>query len=290
MLATSFYRRIQGGFYEPAFTFESWARLFSDFYLGRTLFSLRTCCRGRAHHRGRLPVHVVPHPHARRAQVPAARAHPGGAHAVRGHRRLQLGPDPGAVVGHHQHPGVAGAHVRAQGVHPRLLVGGRRPELHRVPLRGAEAVPLAQPGRPRADRGGRDAGRHAAAHVHHRGDPAVPAGAAGRVPAGLRVHPGELHHRPGAGPARALDAVGLHLRPGHVQLQRAVRLGHRHVPDRHQPGGGRRCVIRRVAIVVAPGRRDGDRRAPRGRARRRRRGGRRSRPCASPWSASWWCS
>lgn len=43
MLATSFYRRIQGGFYEPAFTFESWARLFSDFYVGRTLFSLRTC-------------------------------------------------------------------------------------------------------------------------------------------------------------------------------------------------------------------------------------------------------
>lgn len=43
MLATSFYRRVQGGFYEPAFTFESWSRLFSDFYVERTLFSLRTC-------------------------------------------------------------------------------------------------------------------------------------------------------------------------------------------------------------------------------------------------------
>jgi putative spermidine/putrescine transport system permease protein len=43
MLATSFYRRIQGGFYEPAFTVDSWSRLFSDFYVGRTLFSVRTC-------------------------------------------------------------------------------------------------------------------------------------------------------------------------------------------------------------------------------------------------------
>jgi putative spermidine/putrescine transport system permease protein len=43
MLATSFYRRIQGGFYEPAFTLDSWSRLFSDFYVGRTLFSVRTC-------------------------------------------------------------------------------------------------------------------------------------------------------------------------------------------------------------------------------------------------------
>lgn len=43
MVATSFYRRVQGGFYEPAFTFESWSRLFSDFYLGRTLYSIRVC-------------------------------------------------------------------------------------------------------------------------------------------------------------------------------------------------------------------------------------------------------
>lgn len=43
MLATSFYRRIEGGFYEPAFVFDSWGRLFSDVYIGRTLFSLRLC-------------------------------------------------------------------------------------------------------------------------------------------------------------------------------------------------------------------------------------------------------
>ena len=43
MLATSFYRRVQGGFYEPALTLDSWARLFSDFYIGRTLYSLRVC-------------------------------------------------------------------------------------------------------------------------------------------------------------------------------------------------------------------------------------------------------
>jgi putative spermidine/putrescine transport system permease protein len=43
MLATSFYRRVQGGFYEPAFTLDSWRRLTSDFYLGRTLYSIRVC-------------------------------------------------------------------------------------------------------------------------------------------------------------------------------------------------------------------------------------------------------
>jgi putative spermidine/putrescine transport system permease protein len=43
MLATSFYRRIDGGFYEPAFVLDSWARLFSDFYVGRTLYSVRVC-------------------------------------------------------------------------------------------------------------------------------------------------------------------------------------------------------------------------------------------------------
>ena len=41
MLATSFYVRIEGGFYEPGFVFDSWSRLFSDVYVGRTLFSLR---------------------------------------------------------------------------------------------------------------------------------------------------------------------------------------------------------------------------------------------------------
>jgi putative spermidine/putrescine transport system permease protein len=41
--ATSFYRRIEGGFYEPGFVFDSWSRLFSDVYVGRTLFSLRLC-------------------------------------------------------------------------------------------------------------------------------------------------------------------------------------------------------------------------------------------------------
>jgi putative spermidine/putrescine transport system permease protein len=43
MLRTSFYRRIQGGFYEPAFVLESWSRLGSDFYIDRALFSLRIC-------------------------------------------------------------------------------------------------------------------------------------------------------------------------------------------------------------------------------------------------------
>ncbi len=43
MLVTSFYRRIEGGFYEPGFELTSWSRLFSDVYIGRTLFSLRLC-------------------------------------------------------------------------------------------------------------------------------------------------------------------------------------------------------------------------------------------------------
>lgn len=40
MLATSFYRRIQGGFYEQAFVLDSWQRLFSKVFLERTGFSI----------------------------------------------------------------------------------------------------------------------------------------------------------------------------------------------------------------------------------------------------------
>jgi putative spermidine/putrescine transport system permease protein len=40
MVATSFYRRIEGGFYEPAFELSSWQRLFSDVFLERAAFSI----------------------------------------------------------------------------------------------------------------------------------------------------------------------------------------------------------------------------------------------------------
>jgi putative spermidine/putrescine transport system permease protein len=40
MIATSFYHRIEGGFYEPAFEFNSWSRLFSDVFLERAGFSI----------------------------------------------------------------------------------------------------------------------------------------------------------------------------------------------------------------------------------------------------------
>jgi putative spermidine/putrescine transport system permease protein len=40
MIATSFYHRIEGGFYEPAFELDSWARLFSDVFLERAGFSI----------------------------------------------------------------------------------------------------------------------------------------------------------------------------------------------------------------------------------------------------------
>lgn len=43
MLRTSFHRRVQGGFSEPAFVLESWSRLLSDFYVDRTTFSILTC-------------------------------------------------------------------------------------------------------------------------------------------------------------------------------------------------------------------------------------------------------
>jgi putative spermidine/putrescine transport system permease protein len=43
MLRTSFYQRVQGGFYEPAFVLESWSRLGTSFYLDRALFSLQIC-------------------------------------------------------------------------------------------------------------------------------------------------------------------------------------------------------------------------------------------------------
>ena len=40
MIAYSFYRRIQGGFYEPAFDLASWHRLFEPVFLDRALFSI----------------------------------------------------------------------------------------------------------------------------------------------------------------------------------------------------------------------------------------------------------
>lgn len=40
MIAYSFYRRIQGGFYEPAFDLASWQRLFEPVFLDRALFSI----------------------------------------------------------------------------------------------------------------------------------------------------------------------------------------------------------------------------------------------------------
>lgn len=43
MIATSFYRRIEGAFYEPAFVFSSWARLLDWFFIERTLFSIGIC-------------------------------------------------------------------------------------------------------------------------------------------------------------------------------------------------------------------------------------------------------
>jgi len=43
MLRTSFYRRIQGGFYEPDWVLDSWQRLGTDFYTDRVLFSIQVC-------------------------------------------------------------------------------------------------------------------------------------------------------------------------------------------------------------------------------------------------------
>lgn len=40
MVAASFYRRISGGFYEPAFELDSWGRLLTRVFLDRALFSI----------------------------------------------------------------------------------------------------------------------------------------------------------------------------------------------------------------------------------------------------------
>ena len=40
MLASSFYHRIEGGFYEPAFELDSWRRLFSQVFIERAGFSI----------------------------------------------------------------------------------------------------------------------------------------------------------------------------------------------------------------------------------------------------------
>ena len=43
MVRTSFHRRVQGGFSEPAWVLESWSRLTSEFYVDRTIFSILAC-------------------------------------------------------------------------------------------------------------------------------------------------------------------------------------------------------------------------------------------------------
>ncbi len=43
MARTSFHRRVQGGFSEPAWVLESWSRLTSEFYVDRTIFSILAC-------------------------------------------------------------------------------------------------------------------------------------------------------------------------------------------------------------------------------------------------------
>lgn len=43
MLATSFYHRIEGGFYTPAFELGSWRRLLQPVFIERTLFSIGIC-------------------------------------------------------------------------------------------------------------------------------------------------------------------------------------------------------------------------------------------------------
>jgi putative spermidine/putrescine transport system permease protein len=40
MVATSFYHRVEGAFYEPAFELNSWQRLFTGVFLDRTIFSI----------------------------------------------------------------------------------------------------------------------------------------------------------------------------------------------------------------------------------------------------------
>jgi putative spermidine/putrescine transport system permease protein len=43
MLATSFYHRIEGAFYEPAFEIDNWQRLLQPVFIERTVFSIGIC-------------------------------------------------------------------------------------------------------------------------------------------------------------------------------------------------------------------------------------------------------
>jgi putative spermidine/putrescine transport system permease protein len=43
MVATSFYHRIEGAFYQPAFEFDNWQRLFQPVFLERAVFSIGIC-------------------------------------------------------------------------------------------------------------------------------------------------------------------------------------------------------------------------------------------------------
>ena len=91
MIAYSFYRRISGGFYDPAFDLGSWKRLFEPVFLDRAVFSIGiSLLAGAVCIAVRVPVHVLPHPHA---SSPARRpADPGalGAQPLGGHRGVRV--------------------------------------------------------------------------------------------------------------------------------------------------------------------------------------------------------
>ena len=62
MVATSFYHRIEGAFYQPAFEFDNWQRLFQPVFLERAVFSIGICLlAGFGVHRDRVPLHLLPH-------------------------------------------------------------------------------------------------------------------------------------------------------------------------------------------------------------------------------------
>ena len=150
MIAVSFFKRQQGGFYTPGFVFDNYARFLSPFFGGVLTFSLFLS----------ITVAVVavaiatPFTYllvrsSRRAQVAwlvgAARHHL----ALGGDHRLCLVDAAFAHRGHHQYPGCVGTDERAAGADPRFR---RRAHRHGLPddaVLGAGA--LSRDGKARSD-------------------------------------------------------------------------------------------------------------------------------------------
>ena len=233
MVATSFYHRIEGAFYEPAFELANWQRLFQPVFLERALFSIGICLLA-----GFVCI-VVAFPFT--YFLTRMRRRPQVALLIVVLSALSLSE---VIVAFSWYILLG----RASGVSNILVwlgvmneAAAYQPSFAAVllglcyiafPYCVLTLVPAAHASRSRDHRGGADARGLAVAHVLDRRRPDRPSDHRRRVPARVRLHARELHHRLLPRASRALDALGLHRGPGVGERERAVRGGDGDLPDR----------------------------------------------------------